>query len=316
MPYSLVPVDYQPDFSDYSLVPVDYDPFSADGMVQPATVQSASQPQPDAGFNQPPSVPQSPVSAPPLPPILPNDGQAPSAPQPPAQDLHTQYQALRPMLGDRKAMLATLHPEFRQTLIAQARANRQQPGDMSVPEPASGVSEWIAAKIVEFGNDFYNQSILKPARDLRDMGHDLVTDPAYFLHAIGPSLVGIGMSAPATQAGDVGLAERAKEIHNVLDGIAQRMRTTAVLETDAGRIIASGARDLNPAQKAALGPGELAAKAPRLHAEVTALNKAASIGATPSNLAVTRAICPKCANVIESHGGMLTSRKTAIFPRR
>ena len=28
--YTLVPVDYQPDFSDYSLVPVDYDPFSGD----------------------------------------------------------------------------------------------------------------------------------------------------------------------------------------------------------------------------------------------------------------------------------------------
>ena len=30
--YSLVPVDYQPDFDDYSLVPVDYDPFAADGV--------------------------------------------------------------------------------------------------------------------------------------------------------------------------------------------------------------------------------------------------------------------------------------------
>jgi len=32
--YSLVPVDYQPDFGDYSLVPIDYDPFAADGPVQ------------------------------------------------------------------------------------------------------------------------------------------------------------------------------------------------------------------------------------------------------------------------------------------
>ena len=30
--YSLVQVDYQPDFGDYSLVPVDYDPFAADGV--------------------------------------------------------------------------------------------------------------------------------------------------------------------------------------------------------------------------------------------------------------------------------------------
>jgi len=195
-------------------------------------------------------------------------------------------------------------------------ANQQQPGDMSGSGPASGVSGLIAAKIAELGSDFYNQSILKPARDLRDMGHDLVTDPAYFLHAIGPSLVGLGMSAPAARVGSVGLAERTKEIHNVLDGVAQKSRTTAVLETDAGRIIAGGARDLSPAQRAALGRGEIAAKAPRVHAEVTALDKAASIGATPSELAVTRTICPECIAVIMSLGGRLTSPTTAVFPRR
>jgi hypothetical protein len=195
-------------------------------------------------------------------------------------------------------------------------ANQQQPRDMTGPGPASGVSGLIGTKIAELASDFYHQSILKPARDLRDMGHDLVTDPAYFLHAIGPSLVGLGMSAPTAQVGSVGLAERAKGIHNVLDPIAQRMRVTAVLETDVGRIIASGTRDLNPLQRAVLGRGEIAAKAPGVHAEVTALDKAASIGATPSELTVTRTICPECAAVIESLGGRLTSRTTAIFPRR
>src|SRR5665213_2249247 len=43
--YSLVPVDYQPDFSDYSLVPVDYDPFDGDDAVQPAQAQSGDPPQ-------------------------------------------------------------------------------------------------------------------------------------------------------------------------------------------------------------------------------------------------------------------------------
>jgi hypothetical protein len=44
--YSLVPVDYQPDFSDYSLVPVDYDPFAADGVAQQSRIQLAqAQPQ-------------------------------------------------------------------------------------------------------------------------------------------------------------------------------------------------------------------------------------------------------------------------------
>ncbi len=53
--YSLVPVDYQPDFDDYTLVPVDYDPFAADGPVQQAQIQQASQPQqqPPAGAGQP-----------------------------------------------------------------------------------------------------------------------------------------------------------------------------------------------------------------------------------------------------------------------
>jgi hypothetical protein len=39
--YSLVPVDYQPNFSDYSLVPVDYDPFSGEGTTQPPPIQLA-----------------------------------------------------------------------------------------------------------------------------------------------------------------------------------------------------------------------------------------------------------------------------------
>jgi hypothetical protein len=115
--YTLLPVDYQPDFDDYSLVPVDYDPFAADGPIRQAPTQPASQPQPNAGFGQPPS-----------------------APQPPGQDPHAQYQALRPMLGDRNAMLATVYPEVRQTLIAQALAGRQQPDQTSEPAPTGGVS--------------------------------------------------------------------------------------------------------------------------------------------------------------------------------
>jgi hypothetical protein len=133
--YTLVPVDYQPDFSDYTLVPVDYDPFAEDGPIQQARTQLASQPQPNAGFDQPLSAPQTPGSAPPLPPIVPNGGQAPAVPQPPGQDLHAQYQALRPMLGDRNAMLATLHPEVRQILIAQTLAGQQQSGQTSGPAP-------------------------------------------------------------------------------------------------------------------------------------------------------------------------------------
>jgi hypothetical protein len=58
--YSLVPVDYQPDFGDYSLVPIDYDPFAADGPVQQTQIQQAQaqpqgppQQQPATGAGQP-----------------------------------------------------------------------------------------------------------------------------------------------------------------------------------------------------------------------------------------------------------------------
>lgn len=44
------------------------------------------------------------------------------------------------MLGDRNAMLATVYPEVRQNLIAQALAGRQQPGQTSEPAPTGGVS--------------------------------------------------------------------------------------------------------------------------------------------------------------------------------
>ncbi len=117
--YSLVPVDHQPDFPDVSLVPVDHNPFRADDIIQQTRAQLESQPQPDAGFDQPPSAPQTPVSAPPLPPMVPNDGLTPSVPQPPVQDLQTQSQALRP------------------------------PGE-------GGVSGPIGSKIAEIANDFYN----------------------------------------------------------------------------------------------------------------------------------------------------------------
>jgi hypothetical protein len=52
--YTLIPVDYQPDFSDYSLVPVDYDPFAADDVIRKAQVQAEIQPQqPATAIGQP-----------------------------------------------------------------------------------------------------------------------------------------------------------------------------------------------------------------------------------------------------------------------
>ena len=50
--YSLVPVDYPPDFDDHSLVPVDYDPFAADGPAQQAQIQQAQAQAPPQGSPQ------------------------------------------------------------------------------------------------------------------------------------------------------------------------------------------------------------------------------------------------------------------------
>jgi len=54
----------------------------------------------------------------------------------PTPDPHARYQALRPLLGDRNAMLAIVHPEFGRVLIAQALAGQTKPGDSSDVDPA------------------------------------------------------------------------------------------------------------------------------------------------------------------------------------
>jgi hypothetical protein len=57
-----------------------------------------------------------------------NSGQRTDPANPP-QDLNSQYQALRPVLGDRNAMLAIVHPEAGQALMAQALARQQNAGN-------------------------------------------------------------------------------------------------------------------------------------------------------------------------------------------
>jgi hypothetical protein len=74
---------------------------------------------------------------------------------------------------------------------------------------------------------------------------------------------GYRFAAGGTEA----LATRAGEVHGALHPVAQRMRTTAVLETSGGRVVAGGGPDLTPAQRALLGPGESAARLPGAHAE-------------------------------------------------
>jgi tRNA(Arg) A34 adenosine deaminase TadA len=124
------------------------------------------------------------------------------------------------------------------------------------------------------------------------------------------------LEALEAAGGAEALAARAGQVHDVLDPIAQAQRTTAILRTDAGDIIAGGARDLTPAQRALLGPGEVAAKLPGAHAEVTALRHATGAGWSPEAMAVTRAICPQCAAAIVASGGTLTSPTTAIWVKQ
>ena len=49
-------------------------------------------------------------------------GSVPPVYSPPPFDLHAQYQALRPTLGERGAMPDPVHPELAPTLVAQAQA--------------------------------------------------------------------------------------------------------------------------------------------------------------------------------------------------
>jgi RHS repeat-associated protein len=115
-----------------------------------------------------------------------------------------------------------------------------------------------------------------------------------------------------TAAKTANLATRAEEVHAVLDPIAQEMRTTAALGTKEGTtVIGGGARDLTQAQRAALKPGEIAAKMPGEHAEVTVINGATQNGLTPRSLATTREICPTCKAAIEKSGGTVTGPRSA-----
>jgi len=96
------------------------------------------------------------------------------------------------------------------------------------------------------------------------------------------------------------------ELHSALDPIAQNSRTTAVMSTEEGTdILASGGRALSPAQRALANEGDILARSPGAHAEITALEAAEKAGLTPSEIAVSRAMCPPCQAAIEGSGGVI-----------
>jgi RHS repeat-associated protein len=103
------------------------------------------------------------------------------------------------------------------------------------------------------------------------------------------------------------LRVRGNEIHSVLDDpIAIEQRTTAVIRAYDPKtkkffnVVAGGAkRDLSPAQRLAIQPGEVAAKLPGADAEMTALEYIRQQGWVPVAGATTRAVCPICGFFME-----------------
>jgi len=100
------------------------------------------------------------------------------------------------------------------------------------------------------------------------------------------------------------------------------MRTTAVLESSAGKVAAGSGRDgLNPVQRAMAE--KVGAKASRekgvgTHAETNTIKDATAAGGRPTAIGIggppSRVICPTCKGAIESSGGVVTGPRTAIWP--
>ncbi|MBU3922105.1 MAG: RHS repeat-associated core domain-containing protein, partial [Alphaproteobacteria bacterium] len=98
------------------------------------------------------------------------------------------------------------------------------------------------------------------------------------------------------------MSARVDEIHNILDPIAQKMRTTATATTASGRtFVASSENLLSPAQRSALTLDEQAASGIG-HAEMTAINAAEEAGETVVGVAASRQFCPACEAEIKKRG--------------
>jgi hypothetical protein len=109
---------------------------------------------------------------------------------------------------------------------------------------------------------------------------------------------------------------RAAEINAKLDPRAQSHRTSAVVQTADGKtIVAAGGRDLSPVQRSALKAEEIAAKAPGLHAEITALEHAIALGTAPQVISASRAFCDACAARITALGGRMVNDRTAVWDK-
>jgi hypothetical protein len=111
------------------------------------------------------------------------------------------------------------------------------------------------------------------------------------------------------------LSARVRQIHGVLDPIAQRFRTTAILSTDGPTFVGGGTLDLSPNQRYLLRHPEEPAKLLDAHAEDTVLSEARNRGYRPRALVTSWQICPKCQPLVRSMGGVISPSGTiAVFP--
>lgn len=122
----------------------------------------------------------------------------------------------------------------------------------------------------------------------------------------------------SAMAGETNIAVRAKEIHSALPAATQSRTTTAVAsatnaEGNAVTLVASSEKNLRPAQRAALQPGEVAVSG-KGHAEQTIINHANANGMTVNAVAASRPICAGCATAINNAGAVPASPLKIIPP--
>lgn len=136
--------------------------------------------------------------------------------------------------------------------------------------------------------------------------------------SVATTVVVSGMTSGAanTTATTARLEACASELHHVLDPIAQNSRTTAALSTrERTDVLASGGRDLSPAQRALAHKGDQLPWSPGVHAEVTAVTSARTAGLTTEGIAASRPFCNARTNFLQDAGATITSPTTAWWYR-
>jgi hypothetical protein len=160
-----------------------------------------------------------------------------------------------------------------------------------------------------------------PGETQQVVGAGLAAIPTPLSEGAGETLEGTGTLTRALDGEDAaagGISKeatasastRAQQIQGTLSARTQRSVTTAVTETKEGpRIVTSSEGALRPAQRAALGPGEVAGKGVQgVHAEINGVNAARQAGLTPTSVAPSRPPCPECARTMQQQGIKLDSQ--------